>query len=280
MRIPSNLRVQFFKEAMKNGMRVLPYDIETSHMELTSFYIGSKCSVYHNQIRSPSKVISIQYMWGQDKKAKYLEWDKVNDGTGSKAFDDSGMITEFLTTILPKADLTVTQNGDKFDFITLNERAKVLQLGILDQKPSIDILKLSRKSFRAASHKLDYRSSQQGLGGKIQMVDQDWIDIEYNNVPVSKKMAKYGCKDVEDTWKLFWKELPYYKDLPTSVEKVILSFLNIKKEHSSEVSYYKPVLKGKPYCKSCRKKRRSATDLKKLKEGRFKCNTCTKIFKG
>ncbi len=269
MKIPSNLRIKFFKEAIDNGMVLLPYDIETSHMEVTTFYIGRKVSVYHNQIRSPSKVISIQYMYGKDKKAKYLEWDRVRDVAGPNGFDDSNMLEEFATNILPKADILIGQNSDRFDFITLNERAKVHGLSILDIKPSIDILKLSRQSFRAASHKLDYRSQQQGLGGKIQMCDQDWLDIEYNGVPVSKKMAPYGCKDVEDTYKLFWKELPYYRSLPPAVEKVVLSFLGGKKEVVAAV---------KPKCASCRSKHRLATDIKKLTKTTFKCNNCKTKF--
>lgn len=270
MRIPPHLRVKFFKEAMDNGMVVLTYDTETSHMEVTTFYIGSKTSIYHNQIRSPSKVISIQYMYGKDKRAKYLEWDRIGKGTGSSAFDDSAMLEEFATNILPKADITITQNGDRFDFITLNERAKVHKLSILDQKPSIDILKLSRKSFRAASHKLDYRSNQQGLGGKIQMVDQDWIDIEYNGVPVSKKMAPYGCKDVEDTFKVFWEELPYYKDLPVNVEKVILSFLKFEP--------LKPKNKPCPKCKSTHTAKRGYRVNLKGKIQSYQCKDCSKSF--
>lgn len=263
MKIPANLRVKFFQAAIKNGMKFLPYDIETSHMELTSFYIGQKVSIYHNQIRSPSKVISIQYMWGTDKKAKYLEWDRINKNGGSNSFDDSKMIEKFSTEIFSQADLTLTQNGDRFDFITLNERAKVLKLSTLDTIPSIDILKLSRKSFKAASHKLDYRSQQQGLGGKIQMCDQDWIDIEYNGVPVSKKMAPYGCKDVEDTYELFWKELPYFKDLPATVEKVVLSFLEKPTKQKALQAY----------CKKCRSGHRACNELSKGKAG-FKCKTC------
>lgn len=262
MRIPPQLRVKFLKEAIDNGLKFLPYDIETSHMLVRTFYIGQKVSLHHHQIKEPSKVISIQYMWATDKKAKYLEWDKVG-----KSFDDSQMLEEFATNILPKADITLTQNGDRFDFITLNERAKVHKLSILDQKPSIDILKLSRKSFRAASHKLDYRSQQQGLGGKIQMVDQDWVDIEENGIPVSKKMAKYGCKDVEDTLRVFWEELPYYKDLPTVVEKVILSFLKFER--------VKPKLTA---CPACRSKHRLATDFKTTRNGDHKCNQCKSVF--
>ena len=221
MKIPPSLRTKFLKEAISNGLKLLTYDIETSHMLVRTFYIGSKVSIFHKQIKKPSQVISIQYKWATDKHAKYLVWDKVD----TNEFDDSNMLKEFSTNILPNADIIVGQNNDRFDFTTLNERAKALKLEILDQKPSIDILKLSRKSFRAASHKLDFRSQQQGLGGKITMVDDDWVDIEERGVSPTKKMIPYGLKDVEDTEKVMWNELPYYKDLPSAVEKTILSFL-------------------------------------------------------
>lgn len=231
MRIPANLRVKLLKEAISNGLQLLTYDIETSHMLVRTFYIGQKVSIHHPQIKEPSKVISIQYQFQNMKKAKYLQWDKAfkNLKGDVSDFDDSSMLEEFSTGILPKAHIILGQNNDRFDFITLNERIKVHKLSVLEPKPSIDILKLSRKSFRSASHKLDYRSLQQGLGGKITMIDSDWVDIEERGVPVSKKMAPYGCKDVEDTTNLFWAELPYYKDLPASVEKVILSFLDTPK---------------------------------------------------
>lgn len=268
MRIPSNFRVLFLKQAIKNGLNLLAYDIETSHMLVRTFYIGQKVSIHHNQIVRPSQVISIQYMWAEDKKAQYLEWDKVN-----KEFDDSSMIEEFTTNVLSIADITLTQNGDKFDFVTLNERAKSLHLTILAQQPSIDILKLSRKSFKSASHKLDYRSHQQGLGGKIQMVDQDWVDVEENGVPVSKKMGPYGCKDTEDTLKLFWKELPYYKDLPVAVEKVILKFLP-KEFLQKHLGHLHSIIK----CPDCKAKHRCCTNIKVTKKD-VTCLNCKQKLK-
>jgi DNA polymerase elongation subunit (family B) len=176
------------------------------------------------------------------------------------------MIEEFVTNVLSKADVIVTQNGDKFDLVILNERAKALKLSVLDQKPSIDILKLSRKSFRAVSHKLDYRSEQQGLGGKITMVDNDWVDIEERNVPVTKKMVPYGLKDVVDTEKLLWKELPYYKDLPVSVEKTVLSFLNtVENKPKSTESLF--------VCSKCRKNHRPCKLIIK-KNHKEICKSC------
>jgi hypothetical protein len=276
MRIPANLRVKLLKEAIANGLQLLTYDIETSHMLVRTFYIGSKVFLRHDQIKEPSKVISIQYQFQDMKKAKYLKWDKNYSAKSLNRsvadFDDTLMLEEFATNILPKADIILGQNSDRFDFITLNERMKVHHLSLLDPRPSIDILKLSRKSFRAASHKLDYRSHQQGLGGKIIMIDQDWVDIEENGVPVSKKMAPYGCKDVEDTTALFWAELPYYKDLPIAVEKVILSFLDKKIEKKVNTN---------PKCKKCKSSHvwKKGKDINKHGPyNRYKCADCNHFF--
>lgn len=262
MRIPAHLRTSFIKEAIKNGMRVLTYDIETSHMIVRTFYIGPKVNIMHKQVKVPNKVITIQYKWAHEKQARYLVWDRVSDKfDDARNFDDANMIEEFATNILSKADIVITQNGDKFDYVVLNERAKALQLPIFNVLPSLDILKLSRKSFKAASHKLDYRSEQQGLGGKRVMIDQDWVDIEENGVPAEKEMVPYGLKDTIDTEKLFWRELPYYKDIPVAVEKVIYNYLKLDNKPKEKVVSY--------YCSNCRQKRHLATDIKN-----GKCNTC------
>jgi len=273
LRIPASLRIKFIREAIKKGLKVLTYDIETSHMLVRSFYIGQKVFLSHNQVKIPNKVITIQYKWMHEKEAKYLQWDKVcTKYDDTRNFDDSSMIEEFIENVFSRADIIVTQNGDRFDCLVLNERAKALHLLTLDQKPSIDILKLSRKSFRAASHKLDYRSVQQGLGGKIKMVDDDWVDVEERGVSARKKMIPYGLKDTMDTEKLMWKELPYYKDLPVAVERVILSFL------PHYTSRPEKVKKVKIRCELCRARHRLSTNVKKSNVG-FKCLTCNNRWK-
>jgi hypothetical protein len=70
------------------------------------------------------------------------------------------------------------------------------------------------------SHSLDYRSAQYGLGGKIKMEMNDWIDIVEGRVSPKVKMVPYGLKDIQDGDKLFWLDLPYYNLPKTLVCKV------------------------------------------------------------
>lgn len=263
MRIPANQRYSMIQTAIQNGMKVLTFDTETSHAIVRTFYIGRDVSINHQQVKVPNKVITIQYKWAHEKKAKYLEWDRVSKSfDDARNFDDSSMIEEFVTNVLNKADIIVTQNGDAFDFKVLNERAKELHISHLPQIPSLDILKLSRKSFKALSHKLDYRSSQQGLGGKIKMMDDDWVDIEERGVSPSKKMVPYGLKDTVDTEKLMFKELPYYKDLPVSVERVILNFAGSLKPTKENL-----------FCPVCEVRKRPKFNVKVTKQG-IECKNC------
>lgn len=277
MHIPAGLRTDYLKQAIDNGLWMLTYDIETSHNLIRSFPTQGKTYLNHKQIKVPSKVISIQYKWAHEDITRYLVWDKIGNQGDVRDFDDSRMIEQFITEILPKSHVTVTQNGDKYDFITLNERAKALKLSIMDQKPSLDILKLSRKSFKAASHKLDYRSGQQGLGGKIQMVDQDWIDIEENGVPAEVKMIPYGCKDTEDTEDLMWDELPYYITIPVIVEKTILSYIPSNAPEKVTVQKQAKIkeVKFKLFCKICAAKHQSRFQVIDFGNGSYRCNNCT-----
>lgn len=208
------------KAAIKNGLKLLFWDTETSLMEVYTHYIGQKVSISPGQIKVPSKVICIQYMFEGESKAKYLEWDRDSDG-----FNDSLMLQEFVENVLNQADIIVGQNSDNFDHKVLNFRLMLQGLPSMDDKPSIDILKLSRKAFRGPSHKLDFRSTAYGFGGKNKMEMIDWIDLSEGKTEVADKMGPYGCKDVTDTRKVFWKELPYYPRLPLKVEKVIEKFL-------------------------------------------------------
>ncbi len=272
-RIPAELRVKYFKKAISLGLVLMPWDIETSHMLVRTFYIGSKVSLRHKQIVAPTKIISIQHMDAKNKTAKYLEWKQVNKNeAGSNKFCDKDMVEEFITKIFPKADIVLTQNGDAFDTKIVNERAKVHKLAPMPLIPSIDILKLSRTSVRTASHALDYRSKQQGLGGKIGMCDQDWTDIEENNVPVSKKMGPYGCKDAVDTLNVFFQELPYYKTLPVDVEKIVLDYL-------VGPGCRNPLDNKKVLCPVCRAKGKLASNVKQIKGVKFQCVRCDTKFK-
>jgi hypothetical protein len=66
-----------------------------------------------------------------------------------------------------------------------------------------------RRFFRLPSQSLDYLSKQLGVGGKMDMCFQDWIDIcekNKNGRKALKKMKDYNKKDVEDT-RILWDNL-------------------------------------------------------------------------
>lgn len=200
------------KKAISKEKALLFFDIETSPLTAYLWRIGYEISVQHSQIIEDSKIITIQYMFEGDKKVSYLSWDKKHD--------DRKMLIEFVK-IYNKSKIAVAQNGDKFDLRVLQWRLNVLRLPPLTKIVTFDTLKLSRTSFAAPSNKLDYRSKAYGLGGKIRMDFEDWIDVMKDKPGALNKMIKYGCKDILDMRAIFWRELPYYNNLPASLAVLV-----------------------------------------------------------
>ncbi len=257
-----------FKKAVENGMSVLHWDIETSISKFYSFFAG-KQYVSHDQVvlGSETKIMSIQYKFEGDKKVSSLVWDfnkKTLQG------DDSKILEQFVTKILSKADFSVGQNLDSFDFKVLNDRLMLQGLTPIDYDLSIDILKLSRKSFRKLSHKLDYRSKLADLGGKHRMERQDWIDIVEGRKSVKEVMLPYGLKDVEDEQLLLYKEFDYYKRLPVKIERVIKEYLTIEDLN-------------RPVCLKCQQQKQRCYDVKVFTQSKkhgivYECQRCKSTF--
>lgn len=255
-------RYKVLKQKIKDQkLRVLFYDIETSPMLVWTFMIGQKVSLQHGQIEKESKVISIQYKFEGDEHAKALHWDRT--GNPSEG-DDSSMLEEFVH-ILNSANVVIGQNSRSFDQKVLNWRLNVLNLTPVTDVVMLDTLTLARNSFRAPSNKLDYRSSVYGFGGKHKMEFQDWIDVVKGDDKKLQKMLKYGIKDVEDTQKLFWKELPYYRSLPISLAALV-----------------KEPKEAKPSCPRCAAAKQKKFDVYPTASGnklRFTCRGCGHIWK-
>ncbi len=249
-------RYKILKQKIKDQkLKVLFYDIETSPMLVWTFMIGQKVSLQHGQIEQEGKVISIQYMFEGDKHAKALTWDNG---------DDSIMLEEFVH-ILNSANLVIGQNSRSFDQKVLNWRLNVLNLTPVTDVVMLDTLTLARNSFKAPSNKLDYRSSRYGFGGKDKMEFADWIGVVKGNKKSLQKMVKYGIKDTEDTQKLFWKELPYYRSLPISLAALV-----------------KEPKEAKPSCPRCAAAKQKKFDVYPTASGnklRFTCRSCGHIWK-
>lgn len=191
--------------------KLLFFDIETSLLEVYTHYIGSKCSIYHNQIKNDKKIICISYLAEGWKKPKTLVW---NNG------DDRDILREFKE-IADQYTVLVGQNGDEFDIKVLNGRMWIEQLPAFTNILSLDTLKFSRQSMKLTSHKLDYKLKVLGDRGKNPMEFSDWIDVQNGCPKALNKMVKYCEKDVTGLRKVFWSLLPYVNRLPFSMSVLL-----------------------------------------------------------
>lgn len=182
------------------------FDIETALMEVYTHYIGSKVSVFHNQIKTDKRVICISYKVAGWDKPKSLVWDNG---------DDTKMLQEFQK-IASQYPVLIGQNGDEFDIKVLNGRMWTLQLPPFKNIHSLDTLKMSRYNMKLSSHKLDYKLQviRGKNNGKVKMEMQDWIDVQNGDKDALTKMVYYCEEDVNGLEEVFWSLLPYVNKLP------------------------------------------------------------------
>lgn len=182
------------------------FDIETALMEVYTHYIGSKCAIFHNQIKQDKRVICISYKEVGWERPEHLVWDKG---------DDTKMLKEFQK-IASKYPVLIGQNGDEFDIKVLNGMMWMRGLKPFKNIHSLDTLKMSRYNMKLSSHKLDYKLAiVRGKGqGKVKMEMQDWIDVQNGDKDALAKMVHYCDEDVNGLEDVFWSLLPYVNKLP------------------------------------------------------------------
>lgn len=208
-------RVPLLKRALKEGIIDLAFlDSETSLCKAVVWGTGEQY-VSEDNIVEESRVIMVQWMLESEGKPYHKTWDKEHN--------DGPAIEHLINHVLNKDNMIIIgHNHKKFDLKVLNNRAKDLNLLPIENSIRIDTLQSSRSAFKAVSHKLDYKSKMYGLGGKIVTKMQLWKDV-LNDVPGSVHlMAKYGIKDITDLHTIFWKELPYYDNIPAELETILL----------------------------------------------------------
>lgn len=248
----------FVKKKLAKDRSMIHIDIETSPLQFWGWQPGEQY-VTHKQIveGSETKIITIQWMFEGDKKVSYLAWDKDQN--------DKQMLKKFLKVLKP-AKVIITQNGKAFDMKVLQYRLNIHGLAPMPPIAIFDTLTLSRASFRAPSHKLDYRSKIYGYGGKIPMEMDDWIAVLERKPGALEKMIRYGCKDIPDMRKIFWKELPYYPKLPASLSQLV----------------YPEDAKARDFCPICASKRQKRYDVYATSTGSkplMKCRNCGHSWK-
>lgn len=188
-----------------NKPKILFYDIETTPLKAYIWGLGKQV-VRHQQLVSDSQqwgIICITYCWNDSKAAQCIDWgyDEQNTARVIQEFD----------AIIKTADHIIGKNNKSFDDKMLNTARMFHDLPPMPDwmRHTDDLEQQMRRYLRLPSYSLDYISEQLGLGGKIKMEFQDWIDIVEktdNGLKAFNKMCKYGKKDVADTRNL-WNKL-------------------------------------------------------------------------
>lgn len=233
-----------FKKAEDKGLRPGYYDIESSPHKLAGYALFNQ-NFSTEQILEPGKITSISFLKGHDKTPTTIGWD-FNHATGRGC--DKNLLIAFSKWV-QDIDLLIGQNSDSFDWKWINWRLNVHDLPpIKNVSLSLDTLKLSRKVFRPPSHKLDYRSTVYGFGGKISQTMRQILAVMAGNEKEQAERMRYNAKDTLDTRKLFFRELDAY-ELPKKIENILLSYT--KEE--------------RPFCMKCASQRQKRFDVERFR---------------
>lgn len=182
--------------------RKLFIDIETSFNIVSSWRIGSKINLGHDNIIQERKIICICYSFEDEDIIHKLHWDNEQN--------DSKMLSEF-SKILDEADILVGHNSDRFDFKFLRTRCIYNGIPFPNKLQTLDTLKMARNSFYFNNNKLDYIAKFLEIGEKVNTGGLElWNKIILNkDQEALNSMIDYCKNDVKIT-KEVYKKLQKY----------------------------------------------------------------------
>ncbi len=254
---------QFKNLILTRKISVRTIDLETSPSKFYGWMTGDQYVNYKNLVqKTETKIITAQWMDSLSNDPKYIKWkfDKQS------LIGNDANVVQKIVEVINESDIIIGQNIRSFDIKVLQNRARQLRLPPVNIDFNFDTTTHSRASFRQMSHSLDYRSQQYGLGGKIKMEMDDWVDIVEGRTSPEVKMVPYGLKDIQDGDALFWLDLPYYnlpKTLVLKVRRLIAQHTFVNR------------------CEYCEKLKERKFDFEVLnkKDNSFICNRCESVWK-
>lgn len=168
--------------------KILLWDIETSYNLVSTWNVGYKLNISHENIVKERAIICICYKFLGESKIYSLEW---NLG------DDKQLLIDFIK-VLNSADLSIGHNSDRFDLKWLRTRCIYHGIQTFPEYITIDTLKLSKSHFRFNSNRLDYLGKFLLGEGKLDTGGfKLWQQVvEDNNPQAMKKMITYCKKDI------------------------------------------------------------------------------------
>ena len=190
--------------------KVLYFDIETSPCIVYVWGCG-KQFVGIKQIKKERKIISIGYVFNDDKNVRVLKMDL--DKHNINRFDDNAdkeMLRKFVE-VYNSANLVVAHNGRRFDRARI--RARLVKYGLpdLDMNIPFDDSYTMTKEIDFTSHKLDHLGRYLDTGQKDQIDYSVWTKIMEGSKKALNEMCSYMITDVVRLRDAYKKLKPYAK---------------------------------------------------------------------
>lgn len=182
--------------------RILIYDIETTP---NLAYVWGKYQQDVIQYENEWELLCFAWKFLGDKKVQSI---------GRNTHDEETLVRK-LHKLFNEADIVIAHNGDKFDQPMSN--AKFIQFGLEPPTSykSVDTRKVSARTFRFNSNKLDDLGNILGLGRKVQTGGFSlWMGCMQGDSKAWKKMLRYNEQDVRLLEKVYLKLRPWIQNHP------------------------------------------------------------------
>jgi predicted RNA-binding Zn-ribbon protein involved in translation (DUF1610 family) len=190
-------------------MKLLVADIETSPNLMHVWSLFQKGPLNYQMIIESSRMISFASKWAGTKDYQY----------GSVYHTGHSQMVHMAWALLDECDGIIHYNGKKFDIPKLNR--EFLLMGLTPPSPyrQIDLYHTIRNRFAFPSNKLDYVSTELGIGSKVQHGGYDlWAKCVLQNDPEAwELMQSYNIGDVDLTEELYFRILPWIEKHPVMV---------------------------------------------------------------
>lgn len=189
--------------------RIKIWDLETGFNILAAFSLFNKYApIPHKNVLQERYIICGSFKNLGDKEIRtYSVTDKPRRFKKNPV--DDYYVVKALREELLDSDAIIAHNGDHFDVKYFNTRCLFHGLGPVPKLIQIDTYKVAKKLFNFNSNRLDYLASFLGVGKKMSIGHEVWLDALRGDAQAVQKIAKYNVVDVKVLEKVYTKMAPY-----------------------------------------------------------------------
>jgi uncharacterized protein YprB with RNaseH-like and TPR domain len=219
---PNSLRKTYYRfmnqeEKEVSAPKVLLLDIESLPMEVFAWGLFDQ-NIGLEMVKTDWSILSFSAKWLDAPEDEIMYYDTRNE---ENVRDDSKLV-KIIHGLLDECDVTITQNGVRFDIPKLNARFIKHGLKPPSSFRNIDTLRIAKSKFGFTSNKLAYMT--EFLCEKYKKLDHSefagfklWNECMKGNLAAFESMEKYNKYDVLSLEELYYKLAPWDKTINFSV---------------------------------------------------------------